>query len=239
LGMSDLAWAVPASSGATGSFEIVEAIRVKDAIRARKAQRQAAELGMQMLAGNMLGGTPGKMKYEMNVAQHNGVEIDRMTMDLGALAQTPAERAQMKGLFGGNFTWEVAFSGQLELIAAGPNSAQNLRNLLDLAKKAPAAPPPRPRVDAAFAPFPRKNNGMFYIGLGEYFRMMRGTLPTGDASVFEKLETAFTEAQADIAGYFLFQPKRTLIEISIPLEKILDAANKTKAATKPAGPTAQ
>ncbi|MBM3889879.1 MAG: hypothetical protein FJ388_12250, partial [Verrucomicrobia bacterium] len=91
LGMSDVTWAVPATpSGATG-FAIVEAIRVKNIVQARKAQRQAAELGMQMLAGSMLGGAAGKMKYEQNVAQHNGVEIDRMTMDLGALAQTPAQ----------------------------------------------------------------------------------------------------------------------------------------------------
>ena len=239
LGMSDVTWAVPATpSGATG-FEIVEAIRVKDAVQGRKAQRQAAEMGMQMLAGSMLGGSAGKMKYEQNVAKHNGIEIDRMTMDLGALVQTEAERAQMKGLFGSSFTWQVAFSGQLELIAAGLNSDANIRGLLDLANKPSAKPPARPRVDAALASFPKKNNGVFLMGLGEYFRMVRNTLPSGDAAMFQQLEAMLAENQVDIAGYFQLRPQAAMMEVCVPLDRLMDAANKLKAVQKPAAPAAQ
>lgn len=219
-------------AGQTG-FDMVQAYRVKDAARARAAQRKAALVGLQMFGGFLPETEMGRLKYESSVARHAGVDLDRMTIEFEA-ALPPASPAAARNLLGSNLVSHVAFAGQFGLTTTGPRSAENIRRLIDLAKKPPKEPVARPRFDAATAGFPKRLNGVFFMQVEDYFKIATSALPAAVAMGGPGLYEMLGRQQADIAGFFTLTREAATAEVVVPLDKLLDLSRN--APPKPADP---
>ncbi|MCX6908040.1 MAG: hypothetical protein NTY01_08360, partial [Verrucomicrobia bacterium] len=206
--------------------DVVEVVRVADAARARQAQRKAVEARLPLCGAAVQPEVAGKTKYESNIARHAGVEIDRVTVELAAPAN-----AQL----GSNFVRQVAFAGQFELIAQGPRATNNIRRLIAAAKTPPAAAG-APRLKAAAALFPPKHNGIFYLNLADYFGLMRSAVfPASEDPQMRHLQMLLAEAKADVAGCLLLQPHAPVVELVVPLDKLVEVFSK-KVTAAPATP---
>jgi hypothetical protein len=220
-----VAVAVMTPSANAGSADVVEAVRVTDAARARQAHRKTAEAGLPLCGGGLQPGIAGKPKYEAAVAQHAGVEMDRITAEFGAPAS---------GSAGTNLVWHVAFTDHLEFIASGPAATNNLQRLISAAKSlSPTSG--KTRNKAATAAWSRKHNGVFCLDLGEYFGLLRdAAFLAADDAHMRRLQTLLTEAGADITGHVLFQPRGPLFEMEVPIDKLVEVFSKKVA--EPAAP---
>lgn len=222
----------PPPDGGAG-FDLLQAYRVKDPARAREAQRKAATVGVQALGGFFSEMETGRMRYESAVANHAGVEIDQMSLELepGVVATS---RAAAQNLFGSNLVSQVAFAGQFGLAATGIRSAENIRQLINLARKPPTNPAARPRFDAATAAFPKRVNGVFFMQVEDYFRMVAGAMPAAMAADGGRLHELLDRVQADIAGFLVFARDAATAEMVVPLDKLLELSRS--APPKPAEP---
>ncbi|MBI5397321.1 MAG: hypothetical protein HZA91_18640 [Verrucomicrobia bacterium] len=212
-------------AGQTG-FDMIQAYRVKDAARARAAQRKAATAGVQALSGFLSEAESGRTKFQPNVARHAGVEIDQMTFDLAG-SGSPASQGASRNPFGTNLVSRTAFAGQFGLGATGPRAAENIRQLIGLAKKPPATPIARPRFDAAVAGFPKRLNGVFFMQVEDYFKIATGAMPSAVAAEGGRLYELLDRLQADIAGFFTLTRAAATAEVVVPLDKLLELSRKS------------
>jgi hypothetical protein len=192
----------------------VEVLRVNDTARARQAQHNAVAAGLPLDYASLPPGETGKLKYETNVARHVGVEIDRITLertDLAVPERSPSHVVQ-----------QIAFVGQLELIAQGPDSTNTIRRLITAAKK-PAAPGVPSILKTTGASFPKKHNGIFYMNLAEYVGLIRSAAPTtAEDAQLRRLQTQLAEIKAMHTGWLLLQPRAASVELVIPLNQMLE-----------------
>ncbi|MCX6899536.1 MAG: hypothetical protein NT105_12655 [Verrucomicrobia bacterium] len=208
--------APPPASG----FNVVEVLRVTDATQARQARRKAVEAGLP-LDGGLFSGPAGKMKYETSVARHAGVEIDRITPDHVAAEKFTSEQPPSENA-AAPFIQQIAFVGQLELIAQGPDSTNNIRRLIAAAKKPSASGGPA-GLKAAVASFPKKRNGIFYMNLADYVALIRSASPAAaEDAQLRRLQTQLAEAKAMHVGCLILQPRAASLELVIPLDQLLE-----------------
>lgn len=219
-----LAVLTPATNQTTA--DLVEVVRVADAARARQAQRKAVEARLPLSGAGAQPEIAGKTRYESNVARHAGVEIDRVTVELPAVAD-----AQV----GSSLVQHLAFAGQFELIAQGPRATNSIRRLIAAVKTPPVAAG-APRFKAATASLPSKHNGIFYLNLAEYFGLVRSAMfPASEDPQMRQLQTLLADAKADVAGCLLLQPRAPVVELVVPLDKLVEVFSK-KVAVPPATP---
>ncbi len=209
------------AAGESG-FDMVQAYRVRDARRARDVRRRAAAAGIQAVGGLLSEAGVGGVKYQVNVARHAGIEVDEMNFDLKAVGGAGASQSAL----GSNMVSRVAFTGRFGLNTTGSHAAENMRQLIDLARKPPSAPPARPRFDAATAAFPKRLNGVFFLKLEDYFRVMTGAMPAAVAADGGRLRELLDKVEADIAGYLILAGTAATGEVVLPLGKLLDLSRK-------------
>lgn len=213
--------ALASQSGDGSGFDMVQAYRVRDATRARAAQRKAATIGLQAVSGFVSGVGPDRVKYQANAAKHGGVEIDRIAFDFDA-AVSPASSAAAHNLIGSNVVTHMAFAGPFGLGASGGRGEESIRRLIDLALKPSAKPAARPRFDAATAGFPKRLNGVFFMQVEDYFKIATSAMPAAVGGDGGKLHDLLGRLQADIAGFFTFAKEAATAEVVVPLDKLLD-----------------
>ena len=205
----------------------MEVLRVTNAAQARQARRKAVEAGLP-LDGGLFSEPAGRMKYETNVARHAGVEIDRITTDHAASEKSASEQPPSENA-AAPFIQQIAFVGQFELIAQGPDSTNNIRRLIVAARK-PSASGGSAGLKAAVASFPKKRNGIFYMNMADYVALIRSASPAAaEDAQLRRLQTQLAEAKAMHAGCLLLQPRAASLELTVPLDKLLEIILKNAA----------